>query len=234
MKILLSLLFFIPPVYSSQSLEKLYKIDSINEKAYKELEAKTLKLSNKAVPTLIKVMKSSAYPDKNRWLATMSLARIMGEKSLPFIKKFLKHPHWILRLASLKVIRILKKKNLKREIEAALFDRSMFIRVEALDMVGDMQMHRSAPAVWKMLFDQKNYRKNKKGGQEKTEIIKRIIQTLGRLKYKPVRSSLAKLLKNSQFKDLTPEIDHSLVQMTGIRSPKIISSKKKFWLSQKL
>ncbi len=233
MKILL-FLFLIPLTHGSSSLEQKYKASPNSPEAYSKLEKETLGLANKAVPTLIKVMKSDDFPDKNRWLATMTLARIMGVKSIPFITKFLNHPHWMLRLASLKVIRILKQRKLRKKIEAALYDKSMFVRLEALDMIGDLKMHRSAPAVWKMLFDQKNYRKNKKGVQEKTEVIKEVIQTLGKLNYKPVKKSLAKLMSNQKFNDLTLEIDRSLSSLTGKQSPKNLSAKKNFWTSQKL
>lgn len=219
--------------FGVKELDKLYRSEASSSKFFSELEMKALELSNKAVPVLVKVMKKDVYPEKNRWHATFTLARIMGDKSLPFIKKFLHHPHWMMRLASLKVLRLFKKENITKEVEERLYDKSMFIRLEALDIIGDRKWKGSASAVWKMLHDKKNYHKVKKGKIEKTEVIKAVIKTLGRLEYPTTKKSLVRLLEDKNFKDLTTEIDQSLQKITGLRSPSVLSQKKQFWSSQR-
>ncbi|MCB9091109.1 MAG: HEAT repeat domain-containing protein [Halobacteriovoraceae bacterium] len=196
---------------------------------YKKLEREVLKLANKSVPTLIEVMKSEKYPEKNRWLAIISLSRIMGQKSIPLIVKYLEHPHWMLRMAALKVMQIFRQAKLKAQIEKRLFDKSMLVRVQALETIKSLNLVSSAKSVWKMLFDEKNYIKNKKGELKSSEVLNKVIGVIGELKYNKAKKPLVKLMKKQEFSHLVPAIDQSLQKITGKESPKSVASKKAFW-----
>lgn len=84
------------------------------------LKSETLKHGGESVAALIEVMKNGKYPDKNRWMATFLLGQIMGDKSAPFLAKFLKHPHWVMRMASLKTMLALKQKDYGRNYASLL------------------------------------------------------------------------------------------------------------------
>ncbi|MGB0454882.1 MAG: HEAT repeat domain-containing protein, partial [Bacteriovoracaceae bacterium] len=84
---------------------KTYKTKAGLEK----LKRSTLRYSGKAVPALVQVMKESRFPEKNRWIATFLLGKIVGVKSAPFIAKFSNHPNWVMRLASLKTLLALRQ-----------------------------------------------------------------------------------------------------------------------------
>ena len=73
-----------PTIKPETPLEALYLKVPKGKKHLELLKAESLKLKQDAVPTLIKVMKSSDYPDQNRWVATYMLGRIMGKKSASF------------------------------------------------------------------------------------------------------------------------------------------------------
>src|SRR5665647_2298030 len=87
-----------------ERLENMYTMDARMPGLSAMLKRHTMKHRQKAVPILIKVMKESKYPEQNRWQATMLLGQIMGKKSAPFIAKFSNHPHWMMRVASLKAL----------------------------------------------------------------------------------------------------------------------------------
>lgn len=122
-----------------------------------QLKSETLKQGGKSVEALIEVMKNGKYPDKNRWMATFLLGQIMGEKSAPFLAKFLQHPHWVMRMASLKTMLALKQKNYSRQYANLLKDDSFIVRSQALDTIRTLKTAEAAPQVWAMLYDKKNY-----------------------------------------------------------------------------
>src|SRR5262245_5877213 len=75
-------------VVGIERLEGMFTLDAKTPGLAAMLKRNALRHKGKSVPTLIKVMKESKFPDQNRWQATMLLAQIMGKKSAPFIAKF--------------------------------------------------------------------------------------------------------------------------------------------------
>lgn len=213
-------------------LKKTLKKEIVNKSHYKKIEKEILEAKGKSVPLLIEVMKSAKYPDRNRWLATMSLARLMGKKSLPFIRTFLNHPSWMMRLVSLKVLRMFKDTKSDQAIEKALFDKASLVRIEALDMISKRKRVGDSNKIWKMLFDKKNYYKAKKGKLQVTEVLSRVIEALGEFKDKSVSKGLAKLLQDKKYEGLASKIDLSLSKITGKKSPE--ANKKSYWKKQVL
>ena len=88
-----------------------YMMNYENKNQMAALKSETIKHGGASVEALIEVMKNGKYPDKNRWMATFLLGQIMGDKSAPFLAKFLKHPNWVMRMASLKTMLALKQSN---------------------------------------------------------------------------------------------------------------------------
>lgn len=192
------------------------------------LKRNAFKHKQKAVPTLIKVMKESKYPEQNRWHATMLLAQIMGTKSAPFIAKFTDHPHWMMRVAALKALLGLKQTEYTAVYAKALKDPSLIVRVQALDNISQLKIDSLAPNVWNMMYDQTNYT-GEKGARKRTSIVKSIIRTIGDVKYKQAQKPLAKLIQKPKYQDLIEDLDYSLEKITGEVSPNSVIERRKFW-----
>lgn len=188
----------------------------------KELEALNKQIQGmggKSVPALIEVMKNGNYPDKSRWVATFMLGRVMGKRSAPFISKFMRHPSWVMRLASLKVLLALKQHDFADLYVQGLKDGSFIVRHQALNNIRDLKLYHTAPHVWAMLYDKRNYYESKKA-TKRTNIIKEVIATIGELKFQKAKDPLLKMVQKEKYNDIFNEIDLSLEKITGQDSPK--------------
>lgn len=196
-------------------------VAKVKEQAYK--------LSGKAIPALLKVMRDGAYPDDSRWLATFLTGRIMGKKAAPFMAKYTEHPNWVLRLASLKVLMALDQRDFKGVYARLLKDKALIIRVQALETINKFNLTDLAPYVWAMLYDENNYKGNK-GKRERTDIIKKIILTIGSLKFEKAKKPMLAMIKDKKYKDIHGELDQALSLLSDKKSPKgSIDAKRYFW-----
>jgi HEAT repeat protein len=177
-----------------------------------KLKTQVLVYKNRSVPALIKVMKDGAYPEQNRWLATFMLGRIMGEKSAPFISKFVAHPHWMMRLAALKTLLLLKQKNYQRHYAQALKDQSLLVRYQALENVEKLKIKELGPSVWKMLYNKENY-SGKDGKLKRASIMKNVIRTIGEIEFKEAQKPMQVMLKSKKFSDLHDDLKYSLAKL---------------------
>ena len=213
-------------------LKTLFLKESTSKREVLKIKEETLKAGKKAVPVLIEVMKRNQYPDKNRWMATFLLGKIAGVKSAPFIAKFTNHPHWIMRMASLKTLQALKQKKYGLLYANSLEDKSLLVRIQALENIKNLQLTKYAPQVWNMLFDKRNYYQVKIKGKEtkkRTDIIKNIIKAVGHLKFKKAKNHLLKMAKKERYNDIFKEIDFSLEKITGKKSPHGDTKKKRLY-----
>ena len=228
-KLFTILVLLIP--FSSQAdegLKRMFSKKYSNKQERSLLKAYTLKLGGDAVPTLIEVMKTSSYPDDNRWMATFLLGQIMGKDSAPFIAKFLKHPKWFMRLASLKSLLVLKQSGYKVLYAKALRDPSMIVRAQALDNITEMDLQDVAPSVWSMLYDESNYAGAKKA-LKRTQIIRDAVMAVGHLKYDKAKPALLKMINNKDYSDIFVELDYALSKLTGKKSPDHRGAKQIYW-----
>jgi hypothetical protein len=215
-------------VVTLERFEKMFMMDAHTPGLHAMLKRNAFKHKQKAVPILIKVMKESKYPEQNRWHATMLLAQIMGDKSAPFIAKFATHPHWMMRVASLKALLGLKQADYHAVYSNALKDPSLIVRVQALDNISQLKITKLAPEVWNMMYDQTNYT-GEKGSLKRTSIVKSIIRTIGDIKYEGAKKPLAKLIQKPKYQDLIDDLDYSLEKITGQKSPDSADQRRKFW-----
>lgn len=220
-----------PKKSSEESLNILYKRKYSSKVGLKMLKDKTMSLKQKAVPTLIKVMKSSDYPDKNRWIATFMLGRIMGVKSSKFISKFAFHPNWMLRLASLKTLLALGQKQYKGVYARALKDKAMIVRYQALQNIKEMDLKDLAPYVWAMLYDKSNYA-GSKGERKRAHIVKEVITAMGDLGFDKAKKPMLTMIQDKKYKDIFNELDYSLKKLTGKDSPDGGATLKKHYWSR--
>jgi HEAT repeat protein len=211
-----------------------YMVNYTDKAQIAMLKTETLKQGGQSVEALIEVMKNGKYPDKNRWMATFLLGQIMGEKSAPFLSKFLQHPHWVMRMASLKTMLALKQKSYGRQYATLLKDDSFIVRSQALDNIRTLKTAEAAPQVWAMLYDKKNYYQPTMNGKplkaKRSNIIKNVILTVGDLKFEKARLPLIKMIQKDRYNDIFNEMDMSLSKITGLTSPKGEQGKKRiFW-----
>jgi hypothetical protein len=216
------------------SLLKKYEVNYGDKKSMALLKEETLSHGGKSVEALIEVMKNAKYPDKNRWMATFLLGQIMGDKSAPFLAKFLKHPHWVMRMASLKTLLALKQTKYESNYIAMLSDDSFLVRYQALENIRTMNMTEAAPQVWAMLYDKKNYYvpelKGKPLKARRSNIIKNIITTVGDLRFDKAKDPLLKMIQKDRYKDIFNEMDATLGKLYGLRSPDgDMKSKRLYW-----
>lgn len=211
-----------------ERFENMFSMDARTPGLQAMLKRHAFKHKQKAVPVLIKVMKEGKYPEQNRWHATMLLAQIMGPKAAPFIAKFADHPHWMMRVASLKALLGLKQADYVAVYSKALRDPSLIVRVQALDNISQLKVTKLAPEVWNMMFDQTNYT-GEKGARKRTSIVKSIIRTLGDVRYTEARTALAKLIQKPKYQDLMDDLDYSLEKITGETSPNSVEARRQFW-----
>jgi hypothetical protein len=206
-----------------------YSKEDLTKEQLSALRKRTLDNSGTSVPALIEVMKSSKYPDKNRWVATFLLGMIMGEKSSAFISKFLSHPNWVMRMASLKTLLALKQEKFSHLYIRALKDQSLLVRTQALENIKRLQVKDAAPHVWAMLYDKKNYYSGKKTAK-RGELIREAVKTVGDLKFEKARDPLFTMVQKPKYQDIFDELDYSLSKLTGKKSPEGDPSKKRdYW-----
>ena len=194
-------------------------------------KTKTLILSHggKSVEALVEVMKNGKYPELNRWIATFMLGRIMGKKASPFLAKFLKHPHWPMRVAALKTLLALKDDRFASAYAHALSDKSMLVRKQALENVRRLGLKQTAPTVWAMLYDKKNYHFNK-SGKKGTHFVKDIVRTIGEFKFQKARKPLLGMIQKDHYKNIFSEMEHALQKITGKKIPKGgIEARRRYW-----
>ncbi len=212
-----------------ERFEESFRVESVDSS---RLKAMAFSLKQKAVPTLIKVMKEASFPEKNRWHATMLLGQIMGKKSAPFIARFAEHPAWMMRVASLKALAALDMREYSSIYTRALRDGSLIVRLQALDNISHMQLTPLAPHVWNMMYDQSNYT-GPQGKRRRTSIVRSIIRTVGLLKYAPAKPALTKLIQKPKYQDSVEELDSSLEKITGMTSPNgSLQARRDFWSQQ--
>jgi HEAT repeats len=224
----------IAPGDIKNNLLQKYAISTNDKIVLAQLKSETLKHGGQSVEALIEVMKNAKYPDKNRWMATFLLGQIMGDKSAPFLVKFLKHPHWVMRMASLKTLLALKQKEYSKQYANLLKDDSFIVRAQALDNIRTLKTADAAPHVWAMLYDKKNYYQPTLNGKalksKRSNIIKSVILTVGDLKFEKAKAPLIKMIQKDRYIDIFPEMDQSLMKITGLNSPEGDKAKKRiFW-----
>jgi hypothetical protein len=216
-------------IVTLERLENMFTMDAKTPGLAAMIKRHTLKHRQKAVPILIKVMKESKYPEQNRWQATMLLGQVMGKKSAPFIAKFIDHPHWMMRVASLKALLGLKQNTYHAVYAKALKDPSLIVRVQALDNISKMNITPLAPQVWNMMYDQTNY-SGSIGQRKRTSIVRSIIRTIGDVRFDKARDPLVKLIQKPKYQDLIEDLDYSLEKITGEVSPNTSAeTRRSFW-----
>ena len=210
-----------------------YKRAGLTKKQIAALKKKTLAYGPAAVPALIEIMKGKDFPDRNKWVATFLLGKIVGKKSAPFISRFIQHPNWVMRMASLKTLNALKADSYDGLYAYALKDKSMIVRGQALENIRTMKLKGMAPAVWAMLYDKQNYHipnKKKKGKAKRTHLIKKVIKTVGDLRFQKAKTPLLTMIQKKKYRDIFNEVDYALSKITGKSSPQGKTVlKKQYW-----
>jgi hypothetical protein len=222
----------VPKNILNHPLYKEYLKKHTSKKSLEELKKKTMDLKQESVPLLTYVMKSKNFSDKNRWVATFLLGRIMGVKSARYLSKFATHPNWMLRLASLKTLLALKQTQYKGLYTRMLKDKAMIVRLQALETIRQLDLKELAPYVWAMLYNKDNY-SGSNGSRKRGEIIRTVIKTTGELGFDKAKKPMMTMIQKKRYKDIHDELDYALTKVTGKKSPEgNISLKKHFWKAE--
>lgn len=217
------------PLVKTELLAK-FKVEYKDKKKMVKLQKEVLVYAGKAVGALVEVMKNGKYPQKNRWIATFLLGKIMGKKSSPFLVKFFKHPSWFMRMASLKTLLALKDNRFPAEYAKLLKDDSFLVRYQALDTIGKLKLTKIGENVWAMLYDKKNYYNPKKSKLKRTNIVKKIIATVGDIEFKKARKPLLSMIQKKKYDDIFSEMEYALSKLTHKKIPKgSLKLKRRFW-----
>ena len=223
----------IPQQQETKELLALWKNEHLKKSEFKQLQARTQKAGPKGIATLIQVMKGQEFPDRNRWSATILLSKLMGKDSSQLLVKYTQHPHWMLRMAALRGLLGLSETKYGRVYAESLKDSSLLVRGQALDNIRLLQLKEFAPQVWAMIFDERNYYSPKDKAIKRGEIIKKVIRTIGDLKYDSVAKSLVTMIKKDHYRDIFNDLDYGLEKLSGRRSPQgSIQAKRDFWSKQ--
>ncbi len=228
---LIFLTFFVLPSFHAKDDTKALLLDkfgkNLDKKGVQSIRKIALEQAGKSIPALIEVMKSSKYPDQGRWVATFLVGRIMGKKSAPFLSKFIKHPNWVLRVASLKTLLALKQAQYGEDFANALKDNSFIVRKQALDNITKLALDKYAPNVWALLHDKRNYYVD---GNKGTNLIKEAILSVGKLKFEKAKVPLLEMAQKNKYNDVFDAINHSLEKILNKKAPSGgIETKRNFW-----
>ena len=240
MKVLTVLLLFMTSQYLHAAFSRA-EVEKVKKELLTKLERplkreeipdtkkRILSHGGKSVEALIEVMKNGKYPDLNRWIATFMLGKIMGKKASPFLAKFIQHPQWSMRVAALKTMLALKDKRFASAYAHALSDKSMLVRKQALENIRRLSLKETAPMVWAMLYDKKNYHVSK-DGQKGTHFVKDIVKTVGDFKFKKALKPLFGMVQKKRYSNIFPEIEYALQEITGKKSPDGgFEKKRRYW-----
>lgn len=213
----------------TEELMKQFAKQDLDKKGLAQLRDRAIKSGGESIPALVKVMKSSDYPDKSRWVATFLVGKIMGEKSAPFIAKFAEHPNWVMRMASLKTLQALKQSSKVNLFAKSLSDKSWLVRKQALDSIKHLNIVKAAPQVWSMLYNKENYYINKKGSK-RTNLIKDAVKVVGDLKFEKALDPLFAMIQKPKYEDIFEEMEYALTKITNKKSPDgSLKTKRNFW-----
>jgi hypothetical protein len=107
------------------------------------------------------------------------------------------------------------------------------VRSQALENIRILKSSEVAPQVWAMLYDKKNYYQPTINGKalkvKRSNIIKNVILTVGDLEFQKAKAPLIKMIQKEKYDDIFPEIDKSLMKITGRTSPNDLAKKRIFW-----
>lgn len=164
----------------------------------------------KAIEGLIAIANNEQERDELRWASLFGIARMTGKQGLKVIGKFTTNRSWLMRDASLKVFAALDAKEMAPQIETALKDPALVVRTTAVDVIGHLKLHASAPKLIEALFDPLNYRREKP-----LWIHNHILATLRELRYTEASQKLVELLEAKKDHDLRGQIVATLESLTG-------------------
>lgn len=197
--------------------------------ARERLRRAVLGAGGRAVPVLVEVMKGGEYPDQGRWAAVFLLGRVMGRRASPFISRFLSHPKWVLRMASLKTLLALGEARYAKGYARALRDPSLLVRGQALENIVRLGLAGEAPAVWAMLEDGRNYY-DRGGRRGKTVLIGAAVRGAGALGFEGAVKPLAAMLQEDGNRDIAADIERSLGDITGKEAPGGgLAERRRYW-----
>lgn len=194
-----------PVTVSADHVRELIKINGQEE----QLKV----LGPQAYTHLRDIMFSGAESVDNRWHATLALAKIGGEESLPDLQAALKNPLWYMRAAAL-LGKSLVDKDHGVAIAKALMheDPALLVRATALQVLAQ-QKKIDKEFLWAELYNPANFN-NGRGLPIRTSILKVIDQSIA-----PTDSAKLTALLREQNEDIQTLAKRSLSKIYKQKTP---------------
>ncbi len=132
----------------------------------------------------------------------------------------------------MKALLALNQGQYEKKYAEALKDEALLVRLQSLENINKLGLSNLSPNVWAMLYDQKNYYQNKKQTKKRANIIKKIILTVGDLKFKKAQEPLLKMIQKPKYEDIFDEMDYALSKIAGKKSPEGSMKMKRYYWSK--
>jgi HEAT repeat protein len=212
-------------------LRALFLVNYRQEKDREVLKNETLMLGAKSAEVLLEVMKKPIFPDTNRWTATFLLTRLTGKAAAPVLSKFLKHQNWMMRLAALKCLTLIKAKEHLNASSNLLWDPSLLVSKQMLLTISKLKLTKASDDIVTLI---KNVATHELSKNDKA-FLESAVLTLGALKHEPAKPLLSSLMLSDHYKEISFAVDYSLEKITGKKSPNgDLVAKRDFWKMQAL
>ncbi|MCC7441725.1 MAG: HEAT repeat domain-containing protein [Bdellovibrionales bacterium] len=114
-----------------------------------------------AVPHLLKIARDRTAPDPDRYISTLAVARLGGGATAEWLAPLLKDGSWMVRMAALRALTVLREQRTAPLVLALLRDPALVVRREAAEAVAVLKPAGSAEALLESLKDHGNYRNGK-------------------------------------------------------------------------
>jgi HEAT repeat protein len=174
------------------------------------LRAIQSRLGVKAVPGLLELARDSKQDEMDRYAAILGTARLGGREAAPLLAGFLTDRSWMVRLASLRALSILKNAQSSEQVLPALQDPALVIRSEAIDAIESLRPSGASEALLRALQDGSNY----SGGKAQV-IPQKALKALAALQAREAAPRLKPLLQHDRDPQLQTLTIETLERLTG-------------------
>jgi len=125
------------------------------------MEAWEKKHGPKAVPALIKVSQDKKAEDRHRYVSILAATKMGGKTTWKKWENLLSDRSWLVRLASLRALKVLQAQEAGPAILKRLDDPSLVVRMETVSVIESIRPKGAQEALLKAAEDPKNYQNKK-------------------------------------------------------------------------
>jgi HEAT repeat protein len=198
------------------------------EESFRALQSQ---LGPRAIPGLLQIAKDPRKDDLDRYAAILASARMGGSPTATHLVPLLQDRMWMVRLATLRALGILKNPIASDAILRGLQDPALVIRSEAIDALTALRPSGAGEALLKTLQDGSNY------SAGKAQVIpQKALRALATLQLREAAPRLKPLLSHDQDPALQNLTIETLEKLTGRRlAPgRPLAERLRAWKSERI